>query len=41
VLVGWLGPGVLRLATYLGIDDEDIDVAVEAIGRALAVRAVA
>jgi len=40
VLVGWLRPGVLRLATYLGIEDEHIDAAVEAISRALAVRAV-
>jgi threonine aldolase len=41
VLVGWLGPGVLRLATYLGIEDEDVDTAVEAIARALVVHAVA
>jgi len=40
VLVGWLRPGVLRLATYLGIEDEHIDAAVDAISRALAVRAV-
>ncbi len=38
VLVGWLRPGVLRLATYLGIDDEHIDAALDAIPRALAVR---
>jgi threonine aldolase len=38
VLVGWLRPGVVRLATYLGIEDDDIDAAVEAIPRALAVR---
>ncbi len=35
VLAGWLRPGVVRLATYLGIVDEDIDVAVAAISRAL------
>ena len=28
VLVGWLRPGVLRLATYLGVEDDDIDAAV-------------
>ena len=33
--VGWLRPGVLRLATYLGVEDEDVDAAVEAIPRAL------
>ena len=38
VLVGWLRPGVLRLATYLGIEDDDIDAALEAIPRALGVR---
>jgi len=38
VLVGWLRPGVLRLATYLGITDGDIDDALAAIPRALAVR---
>jgi threonine aldolase len=38
VLVGWLRPGVLRLATYHGIEDEDIEAALEAIPRALAVR---
>jgi threonine aldolase len=36
VLVGWLRPGVLRLATYLGVEDDDIDAAVGAIPRALA-----
>jgi threonine aldolase len=35
VLAGWLRPGVVRLATYLGIEDDDIDVAVAAISRAL------
>ncbi len=38
VLVGWLRPGVLRLATYLGVSDAEIDAALEAIPRALAVR---
>jgi threonine aldolase len=38
VLVGWLRPGVLRLATYHGIEDEDVEAALEAIPRALAVR---
>jgi threonine aldolase len=38
VLVGWLRPGVLRLATYLGVEDVDIEAALEAIPRALAVR---
>jgi threonine aldolase len=41
VLAGWLRPGVVRLATYLGIEDEHIDAAVESIARALAVRAAA
>jgi hypothetical protein len=36
--VGWLRPGVLRLATYLGVEDDDIEAAVDAIPRALAVR---
>jgi threonine aldolase len=40
VLAGVLRPGVLRLATYLGITDEDVARAVEAIPRALGVRAV-
>jgi threonine aldolase len=35
VLVGWLRPRVVRLATYLGIEDDDIEVAVGAISRAL------
>ena len=38
VLVGALRPGVLRVATYLGVTDEDVDRAVEAIPRALDVR---
>jgi threonine aldolase len=41
VLAGWLRPGVVRLATYLGIEDDHIDAAVESIARALAVRAAA
>jgi threonine aldolase len=35
VLVGNLRPGVLRIATYLGVTDEDVDRATEAIPRAL------
>jgi len=35
VLAGTLRPGVVRLATYLGIEDEDVERAVEAIPRAL------
>jgi threonine aldolase len=35
VLVSVLRPGVLRAATYLGITDEDVERAVEAIARAL------
>ena len=35
LLVGALRPGVLRVATYLGVTDEDVDQAVEAIPRAL------
>jgi threonine aldolase len=35
VLVGVLRPGVLRIATYLGVTDEDVDRAAEAIPRAL------
>jgi threonine aldolase len=35
VLVGGLRPGVVRVATYLGVTDEDIERAVEAIPRAL------
>jgi threonine aldolase len=37
VLVGVLRPGVLRIATYLGIEDEHIDRAIDAIPRALEV----
>jgi threonine aldolase len=36
VLVSVMRPGVLRAATYLGIEDEHIDAALEAIPRALA-----
>jgi threonine aldolase len=39
VLVSQLRPGVLRAATYLGITDEDVERAVEAIPRALGVLA--
>jgi threonine aldolase len=35
VLVGALRPGVLRVATYLGVTDDDIERAAEAIPRAL------
>jgi threonine aldolase len=38
VLVGALRPDVLRVATYLGVTDDDVDRAVEAIPRALDVR---
>jgi threonine aldolase len=38
ILVSSLRPGVLRLATYLGVTDEDIDAAVDAIPRALGAR---
>jgi threonine aldolase len=37
VLVGFLRPGVLRVATYLGITDEDVERAAEIIPRAFAV----
>ncbi|MDQ3823998.1 MAG: beta-eliminating lyase-related protein [Actinomycetota bacterium] len=37
VLVSVLRPGVLRTATYLGIDDDDVERAVDAIPRALGV----
>jgi threonine aldolase len=40
VLVGALRPGVLRVATYLGVSDEDVERAVEAIPRALALTRV-
>ena len=38
VLVSVLRPGVLRLATYLGVTDEDVKQAVAAIPRALGAR---
>jgi len=38
ILVSSLRPGVLRLATYLGVTDEDIEAAVDAIPRALGAR---
>jgi threonine aldolase len=41
VLVSTLRPGVLRLVTYLGIDDEDVDGAARAIPRALGVAVAA
>jgi threonine aldolase len=41
VLVGWLRPGVIRIATYPGVEDDDVDAAVTAISRALAVPAFA
>ena len=37
LLVGGLRPGVLRVATYLGVTDSDVDAAVDAIPRALGV----
>jgi threonine aldolase len=37
VLVGVLRPGVVRIATYLGVTDEDVERASEAIPRALGV----
>ena len=39
VRVGLLRPGVLRVATYLGVRDEDVEEAVERIPRALGVLA--
>ena len=38
VLVGALRPSVLRVATYLGISDEDVERAIEVIPRALGVQ---
>jgi threonine aldolase len=35
VLVGGLRPGVVRIATYLGVTDDDVEMAIEAIPRAL------
>jgi threonine aldolase len=37
VMVGLLRPGVLRLATHLGVSDDDVDQAIEVIPRALGV----
>jgi threonine aldolase len=39
VRVGFLRPGFLRLATYVGVTDDDIEGAIEAIPRALGVLA--
>jgi threonine aldolase len=41
VRVGLLRPGVLRVATHLGVSDEDVDRAIELIPRALGVLAAA
>ncbi len=41
VLVGMLRPGVLRVATHLGVTDDDVDRAIELIPRALGVLAAA
>jgi threonine aldolase len=41
VLVSVLRPGVLRLATYLGITDRDVEQAVAAVPRALGARVAA
>jgi threonine aldolase len=41
VLVGRLRPGVLRVATHLGVGDDDVDQAIELIPRALGVLAPA
>jgi 4-aminobutyrate aminotransferase-like enzyme len=35
IRVGFLRPGVLRIATYLGVTDEDVDRAIDAIPQAL------
>jgi threonine aldolase len=40
VLVGRLRPGVLRLATYLGVEDDHIDAAIDGVSRALSARAL-
>ncbi len=39
VAVGFLRPGLLRIATHLGVTDEDVDRAIELIPRALGVQA--
>jgi threonine aldolase len=41
VLVGRLRPGVLRVATHMGVTDEDVDRAIELIPRGLGVLAAA
>jgi threonine aldolase len=41
VRVGLLRPGVLRVATHLGVSDDDVDRAIELIPRALGVLAAA
>ena len=41
VLVGVLRPGVLRLATHLGVTDDDVEQAVQRIPRALGARVAA
>jgi threonine aldolase len=41
VLVGRLRPGVLRVATHLGVRDDDVDRAIELIPGALGVLAAA
>jgi threonine aldolase len=41
VRVGLLRPGVLRVATHLGVSDEDVDRAIELIPRGLSVLAAA
>jgi threonine aldolase len=41
VLVGRLRPGVLRVATHLGVTDDEVDQAIELIPRALGVLAPA
>jgi threonine aldolase len=41
VLVGMLRPGVLRVATHLGVTDDDVDQAIDRIPRALGVLAPA
>jgi threonine aldolase len=40
VLVGRLRPGVLRLATYLGVEDDHVDAAIDGVSRALSARAL-
>lgn len=41
VLVGFLRPGVLRVATHLGVTDDDVDRAIDLIPRGLGVLAAA